>query len=80
VDEARIRDAIRRLDDPWKPMRNQAAQELFEAGESVIPYMKEILLAEVHDPDLAHYAVWVLETLDTAECEAILEEYWERHG
>ena len=80
MDEARIQDAIKRLSDPWKPTRNEAAQELAAMGEPVIPYLQEILLADKHDPDLGHYAVWVLETLDTETCEAILEEYWERHG
>ncbi len=80
MDEGRIRDAIRRLDDPWKPTRNQAAQELADCGESVIPYMRELLEAEPLDHDLALYAVWVLEQMDTDECEVLLEAYWEKHG
>lgn len=80
MDEARIRDAIRRLDDPWKPTRNAAAQELANFGEPVIPFMRELLEADPLDQDLALYAVWVLEQFDSDECEAILEAYWERHG
>ncbi len=80
MDDARIADAIERLSDPWKPIRNEAAEELARMGEAVIPHLARLLEGEHPDHDLAQYAVWVLETLDTPACEVILEEFWSRHG
>ncbi len=80
MDEASIRDAMERLDDPWQATRYEAAQELADVGEPVIPFMQELLEADPHDHDLAQYAVWVLEQIDTPACEELLEAYWARHG
>lgn len=73
-DDERIRTLIERLSDPWKPTRNEAAQALVDVGEAVIPQMAELLNGP--DDDLAAYAVWVLEMLDTPEALALLETYW----
>ena len=74
----RFQDLIRRLKDPWKPTRNEAAHLLAAEGEPVIPAMRELLLAPDRDHDLAEYAVWVLEQLDTPEGAEILDQYWEQ--
>ena len=80
MDERRIGDLMRRWDDPWKPTRNEAAKLLADGGPVVVPYMRDALLCAQPDPDHAHYAVWVLEQIASPEAEAILEEYWSRHG
>ncbi len=80
MDDATIRDLIGRLADPWKPTRNEAAQLLADIGEPALPQLRALLLGDDHDPDLAHYAVWILEQLDTPEADAALDEYWDRYG
>jgi hypothetical protein len=80
MEQRRIEDLMARWDDPWKPTRNEAAKLLADAGPPVVPAMERVLLCAQPDPDHAHYAVWVLEQIDTPEAEAILAEYWRRHG
>lgn len=77
-DREPIQVLIERLRDPWKPIRNEAAQQLFERGEEAIPFLAPLL--EHPDDDLAQYAVWVLERLDTPETLALLDRYWSGIG
>lgn len=80
MSEARIQELMARWDDPWKPTRNEAAKLLAALGRAVVPAMRGVLLCDDPDPDHAHYAVWVLEQMPDDETEAILDEYWRRHG
>jgi hypothetical protein len=80
MDENRVRELIRRWDDPYKPTRSEAAELLARAGERVVPFMREVLMADEPDPDHVHYALWVLETIASPEAEELVEAYWDRHG
>ncbi|NUQ16630.1 MAG: hypothetical protein HUU33_15060 [Flavobacteriales bacterium] len=75
-----IAEIIARLADPWKPTRNEAAELLAARGSEVIEPLRAILLADDPDPDLAHYALWVLDQIDDPAASDLAEAYWEKHG
>lgn len=73
-----IPELLAQLDDPWKPLRSEAAQLLLDYGDEVVPYLREILLADEPDADHCQYAIWILENLGTPAARELLEAWWAR--
>lgn len=78
MDETVIRGWLQQIDDPVRALRTEAAHRLAAIGEPVVPYLREILLADQPDYDHAEYAVWILEQIDTPAAEELLEAWWDR--